>query len=173
MQLRVLAGDSVRLVEVQDRQLLHLPRGIVGFEELSGFALLPLEPPLYLLQSVEDPTVGFVVMDPTVVDPGYGIEVSQEERALLAMVGDDRPECWCIVTLTMDGSPSTANLRAPIVVNPNSRLGSQVILQDGQRQVRHPVRSMPRPPTGHDSPLQRPEKRSGRNGRARSSRGRL
>ncbi len=137
MQIGVTLGDRIEQVEVPNEEILHFPNGIIGFEELSHFVLFELEPPLYLLQSAEDPHTGFVVLDPFLVDPSYRIP-AREECELLDLEDDDRRSALAVVTLSADGLPQSANLRAPIVLNASKKLGTQLILQE-DRGVRHPL----------------------------------
>jgi len=39
-----------------------------------------------------------------------------------------------------DVAAATANLRAPVVVNPASRQARQVVLVDASQPIRHPIR---------------------------------
>jgi flagellar assembly factor FliW len=59
-----------------------------------------------------------------------------------AALGIQRPEdavVRTILTLRDSASEITANLLAPIVLNPRTRLGRQIVLQDGELPLRFPV----------------------------------
>lgn len=137
MHIGIALEDRVEQIEVPEEEILRFPKGIVGFEELTHFALFQLESPLYLLQSVDDPHAGFVALDPFLLDPSYRVP-AQEECGLLELETDDRRSALCIATLSDDGQPKSINLRAPIVLNASKKLGMQVILQE-DRDVRSSV----------------------------------
>lgn len=139
MLVSVALEGGVEQIEIPDREIISFPRGIVGFDESTRFALFELEGPLYLLQSVDDPHLGFLLIDPLKLVPTYHVDLSAEDRSLLALGDDEQPELLCVVTLCRDGGPCTANLRAPVALNPAMRLGTQVIPAESQYQVRHPV----------------------------------
>lgn len=139
----MILGDTVERVEVPEEELLSFPCGMVGFEEFDRYALFELEAPLYLLQAVDDPQVGFVVISPFLVDPSYEARIGKDHRALLKLRGDQRPELFCVVTLSSEGVPSTVNLRAPVAVSPSNGVGVQAILQDSPYAVRHPLAVSP------------------------------
>ncbi len=139
MLVAVAVEDSIEEVEVPEQEILHFPRGLVGFEDLNRYALFQLDGGLCLLQSVDDAHVGFVLLDPETVVPNYSPSLPVDDRALLVLEAGQEPEYLCIVTLSMEGSPSSINLRAPIAINTRRRIGSQVILQDMELPLRYPI----------------------------------
>jgi flagellar assembly factor FliW len=77
--------------------------------------------------------VSFLVIDPRLLSFGYDITLSEPERARIG-AGPDEPLLWlAIVTITE--SDATANLRAPVVINPGKMLGCQVIRDNDQYPV--------------------------------------
>jgi len=143
MEVTVFLGGNEERVEVAEDELLHFPRGMVGFEECTRYALFDLGHPLYLLQSVDDPEVGFVLVDPLQLEPSYGADLTREERLLLKLGRGDRPELLCVVTLSPEGVPAGVNLRAPVAINPAGRRGLQLIPQESRFGVRHPLAVSP------------------------------
>jgi flagellar assembly factor FliW len=143
MQVAVALGGVEERVEVREEELLHFPRGMVGFEEYTRYALFDLERSLYLLQSVDDLEVGFILLDPLAVRPGYEAELTEDDRALLGLRRGQRPDLLCVVTLSPEGVPAGVNLRAPVALNPARRLGAQLIPQESPYSVRHPLSVAP------------------------------
>jgi flagellar assembly factor FliW len=48
---------------------------------------------------------------------------------------------YCLVTVPAEGpAAATANLRAPLVVNPANWRATQVVLLDGSHPIRRPLR---------------------------------
>lgn len=139
MLVGVALGEGIEQIDVPEQEIVEFPRGLVGFEEFSRYALLCLEGCLFLLQAIDDPMVGFVLSDPRAVDPDYCARLTLEDRMLLELGEEDAPEVLCIVTLSEDGVPSAINLRAPIVFNLDRKLGAQAILQESRYPVRYPV----------------------------------
>jgi flagellar assembly factor FliW len=74
------------------------------------------------------------------VDPFWaieGYEVDFDEKAL----GIDSPAdalVLAIITLA-EGSATTANLKAPIIVNTNTRVATQIVLDDPRWTTRSPL----------------------------------
>jgi flagellar assembly factor FliW len=115
--------------------VVEFPSGIPGFESHRRFVLIASAElsPLGCLKSVDSSDVSFLVIDPRLLSFGYDITLSELERARIG-AGPDEPLLWlAIVTITE--SDATANLRAPVVINPGTMLGCQVIRENDQYPV--------------------------------------
>ena len=122
----VLPEAETRLPE------LHFTGGLAGFPDSERFALVevPDAAPLYLLSSLDEPGVEFVVVPPAVFFPDYAPVVDDESVARLSL--DDPADALLLVVLTVgeEVTASTANLLAPIVVNSSTHQAAQVVLQE-------------------------------------------
>jgi len=127
-------------VELNERQRIRFPFGVLGFESLHDYALLDAEQaPFYWLQSLQVVEIAFVLIEPRVFRPDYTLSVGAEE---LAEIGILRPEdalVFAIVTVPEEPRRMTANLQGPIIINKDSRTGRQSICSDPRWQVRHPI----------------------------------
>lgn len=127
-------------VELDERQRLLFPAGLLGFEHLREFALLDAEQaPFYWLQSLEAVEIAFVLIDPRVFRPDYSPGVGPEELAELGASSPAEVLDFAIVTIPEDPRRMTANLQGPVLVNRGSRVGRQFISTDPRWQVRHPI----------------------------------
>jgi flagellar assembly factor FliW len=118
------------------------PEGLPAFESESRFRLVEPESlqPLMLLESLSTPGLRFVCVAVELLDPAYRLELADSDRTLLCTADSEsglRP--LAIVTFPADGPP-TANLRAPVVLNPAAGLGIQVIPSTNAYPVFHPLR---------------------------------
>jgi len=115
--------------------VVEFPAGIPGFETHRRFVLIASAElsPLGCLKSVDSSDVSFLVIDPRLLSFSYDITLSDFERARIG-AGPDQPLLWlAIVTITEHDA--TANLRAPVVINPGKMLGCQVIRENDQYPV--------------------------------------
>jgi flagellar assembly factor FliW len=129
-------------IEYSDDQVISMPEGIVGFEDQTRYILLEAKEyePFLLLISVDEPEIGFPLIPSIYVDPKYGPSLSQDEMALLGGAEAARDIAVLLVaTIGNKQSEHTANLRAPVFINPKKRVGRQVILTDDDYPVRHPL----------------------------------
>lgn len=127
-------------LDVDERQILRFPDGLLGFEKFKDYALLDAaQKPFFYLQSLEVSELAFVLIDPFLFRPDYSVDA---DDALLSSVGIERPEdalVLAIVTVPADGSPITANLMGPLIVDRASRRGVQAVMTDPRWQTKHDV----------------------------------
>jgi flagellar assembly factor FliW len=102
---------------------LFLPAGLPGFE--AERRMLPLEipaqRPLVFLQSLERPDVCFVLLPVRTIDPDYQLQLSEDDRLMLLLDADRKPEIGadvlCLSLLLPAEGTVQVNLDAPIVIN--------------------------------------------------------
>lgn len=131
-------------VDIEESKILHFPQGIVGFPELTDFALIhDIEKEgvcaIRWLQSMQEPSFAMPVMDPLAVKPDYNPTVEDE---LLKPLGKlDPEEILVLVTLTVpsDLTKMSINLQAPIVVNAAEKRACQIIVDSELYPVRFPI----------------------------------
>jgi flagellar assembly factor FliW len=127
-------------IEVDERQKILFPYGILGFESLKEYVLLDAaQPPFYWLQSLEVLEIAFVLINPRIFNPDYRLEVSPEELAEIGIHSPEEALDFAIVTIPEDPREMTANLQGPIVINRVSRTGRQSISTNPRRELRHPI----------------------------------
>lgn len=105
--------------------------GLTGFPESVRYALVevPEAPPLFLLKSVDQPGLEFVVAPPVLFFPDYAPEIDEASAERLGLT--DAADALLLVVLTIGAAASstTANLLAPIVIHEQTRVAAQVVLQ--------------------------------------------
>lgn len=128
------------LIEIDERQVMSFPQGILGFEQHQQWALLDsTQPPFYWLQSLSDPSLAFVLISPSYFRPDYDPDLSAEDRAVLGTGEVDDILQFAIVTIPEDQNNMTANLQGPILINRKLHRGKQGIQTDPRWKVRHRV----------------------------------
>jgi flagellar assembly factor FliW len=122
------------------RDAVRFPNGLPGFEACRSFVLMQNEAlgPLQLLKAIEGPAASFLVIDPRRVLPEYRCELSQADRYRLGVHNTETLLWLVLVTIELDGT-ITANLRAPVVINPERMIGQQVVPHDCVYPIRHVI----------------------------------
>ena len=130
-----LALDPARLID--------FPSGLMGFSDPQRFALLDLPDagvPFKLLQSVDDPELAFLVLP---IDPADGTIASVDLSRAAATLGFDRAALAVVGIVTVrqneEGVHFTINLKAPLLIDAERRVGAQHVLVDDGYQLRHPL----------------------------------
>jgi flagellar assembly factor FliW len=104
--------------------LLLFPEGLIGFEHLHAWVLLR-EQPLNWLQAVADPQVSVPVVSPFGYVAKYSLSLSSSDCRPLHLESPDQAITLAVVG--QHGRQWTLNLRAPVVIRRDLRLGRQVI----------------------------------------------
>ena len=128
------------VIDVDERQRVHFPSGLLGFETLKDYMVLDAErQPFFWLQSLDVEQVAFVLINPFLFRPDYELDISDEELAAIGIAGPEAALVFAIVTIPRDGGPMTANLQGPVIINRERRLGKQAILTDPRWKTRHNI----------------------------------
>jgi len=127
---------------VDESRIITFPRGILGFARHRRYVAVPHgeNSPFIWLQSVDDGTLAFVVMDPRLVEPAYSVDVDEASLdEIEATTGDDL-EVVCIVTIP-HGDPSgmTINLMGPVIINMKNKKAVQVVCEKSGYSHRRPI----------------------------------
>lgn len=121
------------ILEVSEDTLLTFPAGLVGFPGYRRYVMLdpPEDADYQWFQSVDEPSLAFVIMDVHLFQPNFSTNLSEEGLTELEMNPTDSISIMAVVTIP-SGQPdqATANLRAPLVVNGRTRQGKQLILHE-------------------------------------------
>ena len=125
-------------LEVEESHILTFVQPILGFEDYRRYALITtpeLGPYVACLQSLEEPGLCFVLMDPDALAVPYAPVIPEDAAEAL---GAGETVCWVIAVLGEDLAHSTVNLKSPVLVNGETRRGIQLIL-DQDLPVRCPI----------------------------------
>src|SRR5437870_8881769 len=81
--------------------VIHFDEGLIGFSEFKDFVLMENDSlaPFRLLQSLESPQVGFLVLEPTAMANNYYDLVPAREWESLGIAGKTKPLAFVIVVI--------------------------------------------------------------------------
>ncbi|QTL98758.1 flagellar assembly protein FliW [Iocasia frigidifontis] len=119
-------------------------QGIPGFNDQKEFVFLCSKDkgPFIVMQSVEEENLAFITINPWEVLGDYRFEISDLVKERLAIKSLEDILVLAICNIRGRLMNMTVNLAAPIVINYKKRLGKQVVLENTDYQVRHPVFSV-------------------------------
>jgi flagellar assembly factor FliW len=94
--------------------------------------------PFKWLQSVQSKQLAFIVIDPRLLLEDYRLEFDEEAVLLFGSIVPDDFIPMVIVNVPKDTPVAmTANLKAPIIVHEDKRVGMQVILDNEEYSITH------------------------------------
>jgi flagellar assembly factor FliW len=140
MQINTLHFGNV---EITADDILHFPRGLVAFEDCQHWVLLSDEenPSLAWLQSVSQRDVAIPVVSPRRFAPEYSVHLLRGQIVPLEFSQFDH--AYVLTVISQSDGDLTVNLKAPLIINLDRRLGRQVITVDEQPIAMPLARSLP------------------------------
>ncbi len=127
--------------EYEEKDIVEFKKGLPGFGNLKKFILFPVEENevFSILHSVEDEDIGIVVVSPFLFIKDYEFNLKEEKAKELEVEGHEDVFILNTVTLNSKIEDITINLKAPIVININKNLGEQIILDNPNYAIKHPL----------------------------------
>ena len=127
-------------IEVEEKQKVTFPSGLLGFESLKDYVLLAAEQePFYWLQSLDEEQVAFVLINPFIFKKDYEMDIDNEELVPIGIIDPGKAVIFSIVTIPPDEGPMTANLQGPLILNQETQLGIQAVLTDSRWKTKHDI----------------------------------
>lgn len=138
----ILETDAYGEIEYEAGDLITFPDGVFGFPDLKNYLLLSLsegDDTILLMLSAEQPDIVFAIINPLIFCKDYAPSLGAAELSLLDAEDDGELSYYSICTIRSkdDYLQNTVNLKCPLVINPVSRKGMQVILSDPSYHYRH------------------------------------
>jgi flagellar assembly factor FliW len=127
------------VIEIAEDRVINLPKGLLGFTNYTRFCLL--EPGddacFFWLQSVDEPSLAFVITDPSLFIPEYSVPIRPEQMIELKLNKLEDAQVFVIVNKV--DTQLTGNLQGPLVINTLTRTGEQMVLAEKRWTTRHPL----------------------------------
>jgi flagellar assembly factor FliW len=125
-------------LDVDKKDIVTFKEGLLGFEQLKKFFIVdPGDQTLILwCQSAEDPATAFPIIEPKIFQPHYSVKLLPAEMASLELESLNSASVYTILTIPEVVTDMSANLKAPIVINNQTKQARQIVLQDSKLEVR-------------------------------------
>ena len=124
-------------LQIADDRIIHIPKGLLGFNQHTRYCLL--EPGddacFFWLQCVDEPSLAFVITDPSLFVPDYSVPIRAEQMNELGLGRLEDAQVFVIVNKVEQ--TLTGNLQGPLVINAKNRQGLQLVLSEKKYSTRH------------------------------------
>lgn len=129
-------------VELEEEKILTFEQGLIGFENLKKFAIIyDLEnesnKKVSWLQSLDAPELAFPMIDPFLIMQDYNPEINDNSLAALGEVKLEHLSVLVTLAVPKDITKMSCNLRAPLVINVETRKGAQIITENTEYPVKY------------------------------------
>ncbi len=132
-------------VSYDKNEAIHIINGLIGFEAYTEYLPIPFHEDndsLISLQSLEDETLSFILMNPFGILADYSPSLSDEELKELDAEASEDLSYYVVCVIRDSVAESTVNLKAPLVVNARTRQARQIILDQSEYTFRHVLGDM-------------------------------
>lgn len=118
------------VVEVLESDVIDFPQGLIGMETCRRWVLLAdaEAESLGWLQSLERAEIALAVVSPRRFVSGYQARVARRDVATLGV--EDAGSIQVVAVVSQGEEGLTINLKAPLVINVDQRVGRQVVTKD-------------------------------------------
>lgn len=132
-------------IEIEPEDILLFSRGLFAFENHRHWILLSdgQNDGVAWLQSLSDPEVALPTVSPRKFVPGYQVRILRSQLTPLELAALD--QAFVLNVLSQNaGQQLTVNLKAPVIVNLDRRIGRQIVTVDEQPlQLALPALTLP------------------------------
>lgn len=130
---------GTRYYEKED--VIIFKKGIPGFGNLKKFIIFSAEDNnlFYILQSIEDVSIGIVLVSPFNVLQNYEFKLNDTKLNELEINSHQDVLVLTTVTLNEKLEDITVNLKAPLVINIKGKVGEQIILESIDYSIKYPL----------------------------------
>lgn len=131
-------------IDVDGKKTLFMPEGLPGFPGFDRFVLVeePKTAPFCWFQSLQEPNLSLVVMNPFLFKPDYEIDL-KELMEYPGWKGVDEEDLitYVVVNISEGSQPRkiTANLIGPIVINLKKNEAIQVVMSNSAYSHQHNI----------------------------------
>lgn len=128
-------------ITIEDKDIINIAEGLFGFESLTKFFIVDPEDNTFILwlQSAKNPNIAFPIIEPQVFYPMFEKKFIAPDLKSLEIQEIKEAKYYSIVTIPKDLTLMSANLKAPILINPKNQKGRQIVLQDSKLPVNLPI----------------------------------
>src|SRR5258706_5269676 len=127
-------------IELDDKEVIQFPAGVIGFPDETSFVMLRPKPesPVAWVHSTRTSWFALPVVSAEVLLADLGSKVSEATKASGIASTDQPCAVMAVLNAPGGGAPASVNLMAPIVVNAETRQGAQVLLESSNYSTQEP-----------------------------------
>lgn len=131
-------------IDIPEEKIITFEQGLMGFEDCRKFTIIydtskEEGTSISWLQSMELPELAFPVISPFSVMEKYNPIVESEWLEPLGDVNDDNLVIFVLLNVNSDITDLTANMKAPVIINSDTRKGAQLIAENQDYEIRYNV----------------------------------
>lgn len=129
-------------IDLDENKIITFSEGILGFSDYKSYTLLydnegEERPDISWLQSLDEPALAIPVISPFLLREDYNPEVEDELLKPLGELNNDNIVVLVSITVPSDITMMSANLKAPFIMNADTRRGCQIIVENSDYEIQY------------------------------------
>lgn len=129
-------------IDLDENKIINFTEGILGFTNYRNYTLLydnegEERPDISWLQSLDEPALAIPVISPFLLKEDYNPEVEDELLKPLGELNNDNIVVLVSITVPSDITMMSANLKAPFILNADTRKGCQIIVENSDYEIQY------------------------------------
>lgn len=130
-------------VDLPEEKIITFDRGLIGLENYKKFTILydceKEETNISWFQSVDDAAFAMPVIKPWLVKEDYNPVVEDELLQGLGELTEENLVILLTMNVPSDLKQMSVNLKAPLIINSDTRKGAQIIVENQDYEVKYKV----------------------------------
>lgn len=130
-------------VDLPEEKILTFDRGLIGLSDYKQYTILydveKEETNICWLQSVDEPTLALPIIKPLLVKEDYNPVVEDELLAHIGELTEENLVIFLTMTVPSDITQMSVNLKAPIIINADTRKAAQIMVENQDYEVKYKV----------------------------------
>lgn len=131
-------------VDLSEEKIITLDKGLMGFDAFTRYTILydcdkEQGTNISWFQSVDEPALALPVMNPFLVKEDYNPIVEDELLDGIGELNEENIVILVTMTVPSDLQNMTVNLKAPIIINSDTRKGVQLIVENQDYEVKYKI----------------------------------
>lgn len=129
-------------IDLEEDKIITFEQGIMGFEENKRYTILfdveeENKPGISWLQSLDEQGLALPVVNPFLIKNDYNPIVEDELLRSVGEISEHNLVILLSLTVPSDLTKMSANLKAPFVINSDTRKGCQIIVENQDYEVKY------------------------------------
>ena len=129
-------------IDLEEEKVITFSHGIMGFENYTKYTILydiegDSQFNISWLQSLENPELALPVINPFYVKDDYNPIVEDEVLKTLGEINEQNLVILLSLTVPSDVEKMSTNLKAPFIINTDTRKGCQIIVENQDYEIKY------------------------------------
>ena len=131
-------------IDLEEDKIITFEQGIMGFEGSKKYTILfdiegENKPSISWLQCLDEPSLALPVINPFLIKNDYNPVVEDELLKPIGEINEQNLIILLSLTVPSDMTKLSVNLKAPFIVNSDTRKGCQIIVENQEYEVKYNV----------------------------------